>query len=127
VATRNGLLPLPRRNGIADQTNGGLFKVETTNEATALLLGKKLSDFYTSQGAVLVDAFLAANLWNSTARPEDLEVHPQTKVFISYTDGAPGVMDIPILNLCGFQVQCRQRTAFRRTLQDYRRQLRWHG
>jgi secreted PhoX family phosphatase len=95
-ATRNGLLPLPRRNGIADQTtNGGLFKVETTNEATALpaYQGKKLSDFYTSQGAVLVDAFLAANLAGGTptARPEDLEVHPQTKeVFISYTDGAPG-------------------------------------
>jgi len=37
-------------------------------------------------------------IWrNSTARPEDLEVHPQTKeVFISYTDGAPEVMDIPI-------------------------------
>jgi len=50
---------LPKRNGIAGETtDGGLFNVETTNEATALppYQGKKLSDFYTSQGAVLVDA-----------------------------------------------------------------------
>jgi hypothetical protein len=95
-ATRNGLLPLPKRNGIAGQTsNGGSFNVDTTNEANALpgYKGKKLSDFYTSQGAVLVDAFLAANLVGGTptARPEDIEVHPRTKeVFIAYTDGAPG-------------------------------------
>lgn len=95
-ATRNGLLPLPKRNGIAGQTSdGGSFNVDTTNEATALpgYKGKKLSNFYTSQGAVLVDAFLAANLVGGTptARPEDIEVHPRTKeVFIAYTDGAPG-------------------------------------
>lgn len=95
-ATRNALLPLPKRNGIAGQTSdGGSFNVDTTNEATALpgYKGKKLSDFYTSQGAVLVDAFLAANLVGGTptARPEDIEVHPRTKeVFIAYTDGAPG-------------------------------------
>ncbi|HEY9694358.1 MAG TPA: PhoX family phosphatase [Oculatellaceae cyanobacterium] len=95
-ATNNGRLPLPRRNGIAGQTtDGGAFNVEISNEATALpsYQGKKLSDFYTSQGAVLVDAFLAANLIGATptARPEDIEVHPQTKeVFIAYTDGAPG-------------------------------------
>jgi hypothetical protein len=96
-ATRNGRLPLPRRNGIAGQTtDGGAFNVETTNEATALpdYQGKKLSDFYTSQGAVMVDAFLAANLAGGTptARPEDLEVNPRNprEVFISYTDGAPG-------------------------------------
>lgn len=95
-ATNNGLIRLPRRNGIAGQTaDGGSFNVITTNEATALpdYQGKKLSDFYTSQGAALVDAFLAANLIGATptARPEDLEINPQTKeVFISYTDGAPG-------------------------------------
>ena len=95
-ATNNGLIRLPRRNGIAGQTvDGGAFNVITTNEATVLpdYQGKKLSDFYTSQGAMLVDAFLAANLIGATptARPEDLEVHPTTKeVFISYTDGAPG-------------------------------------
>ena len=94
-ATRNGLLPLPSRNGIAGQTtDGGSFSVQTTNEATALpdYQGKKLSNFYTTQGAVLSDAFLAANLAGGTptARPEDIEIHPRTKeVFIAYTDGAP--------------------------------------
>jgi len=53
-ATRNGRFSLPKRNGIAETTDGGLFNVETTNEATALppYQGKKLS--YTSQGAVLM-------------------------------------------------------------------------
>ncbi|MBD2120679.1 PhoX family phosphatase [Trichocoleus sp. FACHB-262] len=96
TATRNGRLPLPKRVGIAGQTSsGGSLNIETTNEATFLpdYRNKKLSDFYTSQGAVLVDAFLAANLIGATptARPEDIEVHPRTKeVFIAYTDGAPG-------------------------------------
>ncbi|MBX9252631.1 PhoX family phosphatase [Desmonostoc muscorum CCALA 125] len=95
-AQRNGLLPLPKRNGVAGQTtDGGSLPVDRTNEAERLpaYQGKKLSDFYTSQGAILADAFLAANLAGGTptARPEDLEVHPTTKeVFIAYTDGAPG-------------------------------------
>jgi hypothetical protein len=95
-AQRNGLLPLPRRNGLAGATtDGGSFAVDRTNETTILpaYQGKKLFDFYTSQGAILVDAFLAANLAGGTptARPEDIEVHPTTKeVFIAYTDGAPG-------------------------------------
>ncbi|MDZ8187474.1 MAG: PhoX family phosphatase [Nostoc sp. ChiSLP02] len=95
-AQRNGLLLLPKRNGIARQTtDGGSLAVDRTNEAQRLpdYQGKKLSNFYTSQGAILVDAFLAANLAGGTptARPEDLEVHPITKeVFIAYTDGAPG-------------------------------------
>lgn len=95
-AQKNGRLPLPKRNGIAGQTeDGGAFNCDRTNEASALptYQNKKLSDFYPSQGAVLVDAFLAANLAGGTptARPEDLEVHPVTKeVFIAYTDGAPG-------------------------------------
>ncbi len=95
-AQRNGLLPLPKRNGIAGQTtDGGSLAVDRTNEADRLpgYQGKKLSDFYTSQGAILADAFLAANLAGGTptARPEDIEVHPTTKeVFIAYTDGAPG-------------------------------------
>lgn len=95
-AQRNGLLPLPRRNGIAGQTtDGGTFSCTRTNEATALpgYQNKTLQNFYTSQGAILCDAFLAANLVGGTptARPEDIEVHPTTKeVFIAYTDGAPG-------------------------------------
>ncbi|HEY9798773.1 MAG TPA: PhoX family phosphatase [Leptolyngbyaceae cyanobacterium] len=95
-AQRDGRLPLPRRNGIAGQTqDGGAFNCERTNEATALpgYQNKTLANFYPTQGAVLVDAFLAANLIGGTptARPEDIEVHPFTKeVFIAYTDGAPG-------------------------------------
>ena len=96
-ATRDALLPLPRRNGVAGQErDGGIFSVTTRNQSTALAAyqGKKLSDFYTSQGAVLVDAFLAANLIGGTptARPEDLEINPRNprEVFIAYTDGAPG-------------------------------------
>jgi hypothetical protein len=96
-ATRDALLPLPKRADIADQTaNGGNFNVTTQNEATALASyqGGTLANFYTSQGAVLCDAFLAANLAGGTptARPEDLEVNPRNRneVFIAYTDGAPG-------------------------------------
>jgi uncharacterized protein len=95
-AQRDGLFKLPRRKGIAGQeTDGGVFNCDRKNEATALpdYQNKKLSDFYTSQGAILSDAFLAANLAGGTptARPEDIEVQPRTKeVFIAYTDGAPG-------------------------------------
>ncbi len=95
-AQRDAATRLPKRAGIAGQTeDGGSFVADTTNEATALpgYRNKTLANFYTSQGAVLVDAFLAANLIGGTptARPEDLEVNPTTKeVFIAYTDGAPG-------------------------------------
>ncbi|WP_009634187.1 PhoX family protein [Synechocystis sp. PCC 7509] len=107
-ATNNGLMRLPRRNGVAGQTtDGGSLSVTintvvnssgtTTSFGEAEVLpayrNKKLSDFYTTKGAIVCDAFLAANLAGATptARPEDLEVHPRTKqVFIAYTDGAPG-------------------------------------
>ena len=53
-----------------------------------------LADFYTSQGAILCDAFHAGNLVGGTpaARPEDLEINPRNprEVFIAFTDGAPG-------------------------------------
>jgi uncharacterized protein len=96
TAQQNGLVKIPRRIGIAGSTTeGGAFNCDRTNEATVLpdYQNKKLSDFYATQGAILCDAFLAANLVGGTptARPEDLEVHPRTKeVFIAYTDGAPG-------------------------------------
>jgi secreted PhoX family phosphatase len=95
-AQRDANTRLPKRAGIASQTeDGGYFVVDTTNEATALpaYQHKTIANFYSSQGAVLVDAFLAANLIGGTptARPEDLEVNPTTKeVFIAYTDAAPG-------------------------------------
>jgi uncharacterized protein len=93
---RNGLVNLPRRNGIAGQSgDGGFFGLTTLNEATSIggYQNKTLANFYTTQGAVLVDAFAAANLVGGTpsARPEDVEVHPKTKeVFIAFTDGAAG-------------------------------------
>lgn len=93
---RDGGTRLPRRVGIAGQTqDGGSFVVTRANEATALpqYRGKTLADFYTTQGAMLVDAFQAANLIGGTpaARPEDIEVHPATNaVFISFTDGIAG-------------------------------------
>ena len=54
------------------------------NEAVAFTaypagyLGTTLASFYTSQGALLCDAFAAGNLVGGTscARPEDCEVHP---------------------------------------------------
>jgi hypothetical protein len=101
-ATRNGNTRLPRRAGIANQTQNGGSVVIGVAAAQGVLAesvalpgyqNKTLRDFYTSQGAILVDAFLASNLAGGTptARPEDIEVHPTTnQVYIAYTDGAPG-------------------------------------
>ncbi len=95
-AKQNGRVQLPKRAGIAGETTSGGSKiVDTTNEVQVLsdYEGKSLGDFYESQGAVLVDAFLAANLIGGTpsARPEDLEVDARTgHVYISYTDYLAG-------------------------------------
>lgn len=96
-AQSDGLLALPRRNAIAGETkDGGIFRLTLKNEAEHIRAyqNKTLADFYPSQGAILVDAFLAANLVGATptARPEDLEVNPRnsSEIFIAYTDGAPG-------------------------------------
>jgi secreted PhoX family phosphatase len=97
AATGDGTVRLPKRIGIAGQTtSGGSFVVNTLNEATALTeyRNKTLADFYSSQGAIHVDAFLAANLVGGTpcARPEDFEVNPDRprEIFMAMTDGAPG-------------------------------------
>lgn len=93
---RSGGTRLPRRNGIAGQTgDGGSFVVTTANEVASLpdYRNKTLADFYPTQGAILVDAFQAANLIGGTpaGRPEDIEVHPDTNaVFIAFTDGVAG-------------------------------------
>ncbi|NET34060.1 MAG: DUF839 domain-containing protein [Cyanothece sp. SIO1E1] len=95
-AQRDARNRLPQRAGLGGALeDGGSLIVDTTNEATILsdYQGKTLADFYTSQGAVLCDAFLAANLVGGTpsSRPEDLEVQPGTNdVFIAYTDHIPG-------------------------------------
>jgi secreted PhoX family phosphatase len=97
TAQRNGNTRLPRRDGVAGQTvDGGFFVVTTLNETTVLpdYQGKTLADFYPTQGAILVDVFLAANLVGGTpcARPEDFEVNPRNprEIFLAMTDGAPG-------------------------------------
>ncbi len=104
---RNGLNRLPRRAGIAGQSiDGGFFNNTALTEAAAFLpftpanaadprgyLGTTLASFYTSQGALLCDAFAAGNLAGGTpcARPEDCEVHPYTKaVYLAHTDAAAG-------------------------------------
>jgi secreted PhoX family phosphatase len=97
IAQRNGGTRLPRRAGIAGQVvDGGALVVTTLDEATVLpdYRGKTLADFYPTPGAILVDAFLAANLVGGTpcARPEDFEVNPRNRreVVMAMTDGAPG-------------------------------------
>lgn len=112
LASRNANTLFPKRNGVAGQTSsGGAFALTTLNELTLVndvtnidsyrtfgstkTLGTvTLADYYTSQGAVLVDAFLAANLIGGTptGRPEDIEVNPRNRreVFIAYTDGNAG-------------------------------------
>jgi uncharacterized protein len=97
---RDGLNRLPRRMGVAGQAiDGGFFGCTTLNEAAAFTaypsgyLGTTLASFYSSQGAVLCDAFAAGNLVGGTpcARPEDCEVHPYTKaVYLSHTAAAAG-------------------------------------
>lgn len=105
-----GRLNLPARANLAGSgptVTGGFFNLNVTNKNTVGPSGqtyfndyrqfpngtkKKLSDFYSSQGAVLVDAYPAGLLAGGTpcARPEDIEVHPKTKaVFIAMTDGRP--------------------------------------
>jgi secreted PhoX family phosphatase len=93
---RDGRVILPRRPDTpGDSAPGGFTIVDVTNEAERLPFyrGKRLADFYDSQGAVLCDAFPAANLVGGTpcARPEDIEVQPDTgEVIIAMTDGVAG-------------------------------------
>ncbi|MEP7203984.1 MAG: alkaline phosphatase PhoX [Ilumatobacteraceae bacterium] len=104
---------LPRRVGIAGQTvEGGPFDATVANEATVLpayrtlegtVAQATLGNYYSSQGAIVTDAFLAAGLagGTNTARPEDLEINPRrhNEVFIAYTDAAPGGDGYPDSNV----------------------------
>jgi secreted PhoX family phosphatase len=61
---------------------------------------KRLGDLYAHQGAVLVDAYRAANAIGATpsGRPEDLDVHPADgSVFIAFTGASdrPGEWENP--------------------------------
>jgi uncharacterized protein len=112
-AQRDGQVLLTKRNGIAGQTSdGGSLAVTLSGASSPVALTEaqaldsyktkggskpagtvRPSDYYTRQGALLCDAFLAANLIGGTpcARPEDIEIHPVTKqVFIAMTDGVAG-------------------------------------
>lgn len=97
-AQRDGRNRLPQRAGLGGATeDGGSIVVDITNEDAILpdytAGNKTLADFYTSQGAILCDAFLAANLVGGTpsSRPEDLEVQTgSNEVFIAYTDHIAG-------------------------------------
>lgn len=100
-AQRDGHLFLPKRAGVAGaRKDGGRLKITRKNETARIgdYRGKTLGDFYTSQGAILCDAWLASNLAGGTpgARPEDIEIHPDSgDVFIAFTDGKPGADGYP--------------------------------
>ncbi|MDX2270762.1 MAG: DUF839 domain-containing protein [Cyanobacteriota bacterium] len=85
---------LPARQALGHKNDGGSFKPQTQAEIMNFMARyKTLGDLYESQGAIMIDAFLAANAVGATptARPEDLEVHPFDKsVYIAYTDGRIG-------------------------------------
>lgn len=111
TAQITGRLNLPARPNLAGSSGtvtGGFFNLNRSNKNTINPntgqtyfddyrqfpdgTTKRLSDFYDSLGAILVDAYGAGGLVGGTpcARPEDIEVQPRTKeVFIAMTDGAP--------------------------------------
>ena len=89
----------PESVSLGKRSTAGSSVARPLNEAAAFAaypagyLGTTLASFYTSQGALLCDAFAAGNLVGGTpcARPEDCEVHPYTKaVYLSHTDAAAG-------------------------------------
>ena len=83
---------------MAGQTvDGGAFNCDTDERGGRRCPPTRERRWPTSiatQGALLVDAFLAANLVGGTpcARPEDFEINPRDprEVIMAMTDGAPG-------------------------------------
>lgn len=83
------MLPLPQR------PEGGSFKADDPAQIDAFQQQfKTLGDLYSGtpqeqQGAILIDAHLAANAAGATctARPEDTKIGPDGSLFITFTSG----------------------------------------
>ncbi|MBL1177563.1 PhoX family protein [Pantanalinema sp. GBBB05] len=83
------MLPLPQR------PQGGAFKATDPEEIAVFKQQfKTLGDLYMGneseqQGAILIDAHLAANAAGATctARPEDTEIAPDGTLFVAFTSG----------------------------------------
>ncbi len=84
------MLPLPQR------PEGGVFRADADEAIEAFKQKfKQLGDLYLGnpeekQGAILIDAHLAANAVGATctARPEDTEIGPDGSLFITFTSGS---------------------------------------
>ncbi|NET17108.1 MAG: DUF839 domain-containing protein, partial [Okeania sp. SIO1H6] len=91
----NGMINLPQR------PEGGSFKATKDGEIEAFKQKyKTLGDLYegdpeAKQGAILIDAHLAANAAGVTcaARPEDTQVAKDGSLFIAFTSGYPSKYD----------------------------------
>ncbi|MGD1805756.1 PhoX family protein, partial [Dapis sp. BLCC M126] len=91
----NGMINLPQR------PDGGSFKATKDKEIEAFKQKyKTLGDLYegdpeAKQGAILIDAHLAANAAGvtCTARPEDTQVAKDGSLFIAFTSGYPSSSD----------------------------------
>ena len=91
----NGMINLPQR------PDGGSFKATKDREIEAFKEKyQTLGDLYegdpeAKQGAILIDAHLAANAAGvtCTARPEDTQVAKDGRLFIAFTSGYPSSSD----------------------------------
>ena len=91
----NGMINLPQR------PDAGSFKATTNQQVEAFKQKyKTLGDLYegdpeAKQGAILIDAHLAANAAGvtCTARPEDTQVAKDGSLFIAFTSGYPSKSD----------------------------------
>ncbi|NEQ73506.1 MAG: DUF839 domain-containing protein [Okeania sp. SIO2C9] len=91
----NNMINLPQR------PDGGSFKAITAQEVERFKQKyKTLGDLYKGnaeqkQGAILIDAHLAANAAGvtCTARPEDTQVDKNGNLFIAFTSGSPSKYD----------------------------------
>lgn len=92
------LIGLPLRHGNKGAKEGGNFEAKSDEQISQFKQQyKKLGNLYTGnaeekQGAILIDAHYAANAAGATctARPEDTEIAPDGKLYISFTSGSPG-------------------------------------